>query len=364
MPTPCLPMRSGTRHPAAIPVAALFALMLAACSDGDLSREVHLPGAAPDTAVVTKAPQAWRWDNDANGTEDIAWWNADSGALASWRMNGTTLLGANDLGSTVIRPFSIRTRLIGSSCNDTVYRLGTTVYVADVALDPGINQCVDAPGGLYTFTLPGWTLVDAEGRYDGGTRNHLLWRNTAGTVAIWSMGTGGTIAASGFPATAPTEWSIVDGRGDYDGDGRSDILWRNTAGTVAMWRMTAINAIAGTAFFGTAPTATWTLADASGDYDGNGRSDLLWVDAAGAVVIWNLNVAAQTFTAAPVGNVGAGWRVLDGSVDFDGDRRSDIVWQGPSGQVVMWLMNGSAIKSTRTLGSVGAEWRLIARNAR
>jgi hypothetical protein len=358
-----------TRRPAparrlARSVAAIVVLSLSACGEGPY--EVDAPGTPVINGgeeLAEKAPQAQRWDADGDGNQDISWWNSTTGDTTYWRMLGNTLLGSGSLGGSPVRPFSRRTNLVGDSCTEFVYRAGNFALINVPVLNPLVVGCFNQPNGVFRFDPPGWTLIDVEGRYDGGSRNHMLWRNTEGTVAIWSLGAGGTIAASGFPATAPLEWAIVDGRGDYDGDGRSDILWRNSVGTVAMWRMTSISAIAGTVFFGTAPTATWTLADAAGDYDGNGRSDLLWIDRAGSVVIWNLNPANGSFTAAPVGNVGTGWRVLDGSVDFDNDRKSDIVLQGPAGEVVMWLMNGATIKSSRLLGTVGAEWRMVARNA-
>jgi hypothetical protein len=345
--------------------AVIAALALAACG-GDFDA-----AAVPDAPVVSggenlaeKAPQAPSYFTDQASFEDILWRNSITGEFAHWHMQGNTIVGlVNGRGSSSIHPFAIRTNLVGDDCLETVYRTDDGAVFAERAINSAGVCVTRSPITSYRFNPPGWSLIDVEGRYGGGTRNQLLWRNTQGTVAIWSLGADGTIAASGFPATAPLEWTIVDGRGDYDGDGRSDILWRNSAGTVAMWRMTSISAIAGTVFFGTAPTATWTLADAAGDYDGNGRSDLLWIDQAGSVVIWNLNPANGTFTAAPVGNVGAGWRVLDGSVDFDGDRKSDIVLQGPAGEVVMWLMNGSRIKSSRQLATLSAEWRMVARNA-
>src|SRR5258707_9163954 len=34
----------------------------------------------------------------------------------------------------------------------------------------------------------------------------------------------------------PTTWSIV-GTGDFNGDGKWDILWRDTGGNVAIWEM-------------------------------------------------------------------------------------------------------------------------------
>jgi len=38
------------------------------------------------------------------------------------------------------------------------------------------------------------------------------------------------------------EWKIVD-TGDFDGNGKADLLWRDSAGNVAMWLMDGPNVI-------------------------------------------------------------------------------------------------------------------------
>ena len=43
------------------------------------------------------------------------------------------------------------------------------------------------------------------------------------------------------------DWQIAEATGDYNGDGRSDILWRNDNGLVAVWEMDGASATFGVA---------------------------------------------------------------------------------------------------------------------
>jgi hypothetical protein len=357
-----------------LPVA--LATLLVACAD-DPGKELPPALAAVPGSVVepeaadraTKAPVlARRYDVNGDGREDLVWATAN-GEQQRWLMNGASAATVQPTTVNALNPFTYSVRSVlgvqpsvpfAQQCVDPV------LLLADGTLRV-LNQSTD--GGSCTLTNqrdfkpPGWNLVSTEGDYDNVFNNEIVWRNAVGTVAIWGLDATLNIEAAGFPATAPLEWSIVDARGDYDGDQRSDILWRNSAGTVAMWRMTGLSAIAGATFFGTAPPGTWTLVDGSGDYDGDRKSDLLWISTSGQVVIWFLNTTAGTFTAASVGTLSAGSTILEGNSDVDGDGRSDlIVRRGDS--ILVALMNGGAVKASGTVGTLGPEWRLVTRNVR
>ena len=47
---------------------------------------------------------------------------------------------------------------------------------------------------------------------------------------------GTQVSQSAGLGTVPTVWSIV-GAGDFDGDGKFDLLWRDTSGDMAIWFM-------------------------------------------------------------------------------------------------------------------------------
>jgi hypothetical protein len=74
----------------------------------------------------------------------------------------------------------------------------------------------------------------------------------------------------------PTMWSVV-GTGDFDGDGRSDIVWRDTSGNTSVWLMNGA-AVSLSGGFGVVPTS-WSMAQ-TGDYNADGKSDLLCATAA------------------------------------------------------------------------------------
>jgi hypothetical protein len=107
-----------------------------------------------------------------------------------------------------------------------------------------------------------------------------------------------------------------------------------------------------------------------GDFDGNGKSDILWVNSStGEVYIWLMNgttiassgspgtTLPESSTACCVG-VGNGWSI-QGVGDYDGSGRASILWRNlTSGQTYLWLMNGTTIGSQGTAAVVAAAWQI------
>jgi hypothetical protein len=68
----------------------------------------------------------------------------------------------------------------------------------------------------------------------------------------------------------------VKGVADLDGDGKADIVWRNaTTGENYLYPMDATTIKASEGYFRTVADLNWQIV-AVGDYDGDGKSDLLW----------------------------------------------------------------------------------------
>ena len=98
-------------------------------------------------------------------------------------------------------------------------------------------------------------------------------RHTAsGQTNIWMMD-GAQRIGQGSPGTAnPVNWQVA-ATGDFDADDRSDILWRHTAtGQVVIWLMDGTQMVGG----GSAGSVglEWTIAG-TGDFNGEHRS-LRW----------------------------------------------------------------------------------------
>jgi phospholipase/lecithinase/hemolysin len=189
----------------------------------------------------------------------------------------------------------------------------------------------------------------------------ILWRDSSGNVAIWEMnGTAVLNQATSFVANVPGNWSIV-GTGDFNGDGKSDILWQDTSGNVAIWEMngTAILNQA-TSFVANVPGGNWSIVG-TGDFNGDGMSDILWHDSSGNVAIWEMNGTAILNQATSfVANVPANWSIV-GTGDFNGDGMSDILWRDTSRNFAIWEMNGTKVSNAPTslVANVPANWSVV-----
>jgi phospholipase/lecithinase/hemolysin len=138
---------------------------------------------------------------------------------------------------------------------------------------------------------------------------------------------------------------------DFNGDGKSDILWQDNGGNVGTWLMNGTS-IMSTAVLGNVPP-NWSIVGQR-DFNDDGSSDILWRDTAGDVGIWLMNGATMQ-SSTVLGNVSTNWSVA-ATGDFNGDGYGDILWRDTAGDVGVWLMSGTAIRQAAVVGNVPTSW--------
>jgi VCBS repeat protein len=270
-----------------------------------------------------------------------------------------------------------------------------------------------------------WQIV-GQRDFVGTGSSSILWRDSVGDVAIWLMGVGnnggGTtcnMAGGGISGVAslgpvPTTLSVV-GTGEFNANGKGDILWQDTSGNLTVTLMngttmtgqrsigklpagyTVVGADRRGWIFlnnpttndvtiwvvgcpGSSSTCTVTATDigtapgawkikALGDLDGNGTTDIAWMDTSSNVGAWFLKDVGgtPTFIGSKVyGSVGPQWSIAQ-TGDMNGDGTADILWTDTSGNVGAWFLTGNAgsntISAVSAYGNVGTSWQVQSLNS-
>jgi alpha-tubulin suppressor-like RCC1 family protein len=167
----------------------------------------------------------------------------------------------------------------------------------------------------------------------------------------WTVSAGASVASASSASTTATLTAsaavtanfISTAYGDYNGDGKSDIVFRNS--TTSQGIMYLMSGLTMSSWGAYADAGTTYRAVASGDFNNDGCADLLMRSSAGAVQIWLMSGASTLSKTTIYDGSDPNWRVI-GTGDFDGDGKCDILWQNEStAQAVIYLMNGTGIKS-------------------
>jgi len=202
--------------------------------------------------------------------------------------------------------------------------------------------------------------------FDGNNKSDILWQNNDGTPAMWSMNGASATAVGGvgpfgpFPFNPGPSWHIKD-NGDFNDDGKSDILWQNDNGTPSIWLMNGFAAQSTGAAGLFNPGPSWHI-KATGDFNFDGPADILWQNDDGTPAIWLMN-GLTVLINGPAGafNPGPSWQIK-ATGDFNNDGRSDILWQGADGTPAIWLMNGLTVLANHAAGpfNPGPSWQIKA----
>ena len=59
---------------------------------------------------------------------------------------------------------------------------------------------------------------------------------------------------------------------------------------------------------------------------------------------------------------GLNWTIAQ-TGDYNGDGKSDVLWTDNTGNFGVWLMNGTSVSSTQNYGKIGTNWQVQSLNA-
>ncbi|KJU87656.1 FG-GAP repeat domain-containing protein [Candidatus Magnetobacterium bavaricum] len=143
---------------------------------------------------------------------------------------------------------------------------------------------------------------------------------------------------------------------DFNGDGRSDILWRHSSGMVYVTLMYGSTITSGSGKV-TTIGSDWDIAGVS-DFNGDGKSDILWRHSSGMVYVTLMDGSTITSGSGKVTTVSSDWDILFSlGDDYNGNGRGDILWRHSSGDVYITLMDGVTITSgSGKVTTVGSDW--------
>jgi hypothetical protein len=209
-----------------------------------------------------------------------------------------------------------------------------------------------------------WKIV-ATPRINSDFKTDIVWQNQAtGELALWIMNGTTLLEATTFEhgRVFDASWKVV-AAADMNGDGRTDLIWRHTQGWIAVWFMEGLRLI-NSALLGPGQVAdpNWTIVGA-GDFNGDGRNDLVWRHAQGWIAVWFMNGAQHLGTAVPsVDRVADTDWIIVGIWDPNGDGRPDFLWhRRRDGFIATWLMNGMTVVQTLVLNPAqvaDTNWRI------
>ena len=202
------------------------------------------------------------------------------------------------------------------------------------------------------------------GDFDGDGKDDVLLRHDDGRWYFYPMD-GRTVLAGRGTANLRSNlaWQVA-GIGDFDGDGKDDVLLRHEEGRWHFYRMNGRRPLAGSGAATITAALAWSIAGV-GDFNGDGRDDVLLRHEDGRWYFYPMNGRTSIAGRGTIPGMTAdlAWQVT-GIGDFDGDGRDDVLLRHEDGRWYFYPLNGRAVRpgsgeghlisdTTRTVAGIG-----------
>ena len=292
--------------------------------------------------------------------------NATTGEVYVWAMSGNTLAAAGYVGWEPGPAW--RLAGAGDATGDGIADILLQNVLSGDCFLWALDGSLDGIGSvLPSLSVPvGWTpgaqwRAVGMGDADGDGHADIALQNTeTGSCYLWLLN-GPWLAGGGQVGWEPGSQWQARGMADFNGDGRADLALQNTeTGDCYLWLLNGTAPVGGGPVGWRPPSATWQLRD-TGDYNGDGRADLLLQDATtGDCYVWLLD-GTRVIDSGYVGwRPGPDWVVQHGG-DFNGDGNSDVLLRnGVTSESYVWSLDGLRLTGGGAIGyATGTDWHAL-----
>lgn len=251
---------------------------------------------------------------------------------------------------------------IGSPLELPTVALTDVTFSDNVAGQAGVNNLVDLRDDRNLFVST--TALTATGLTSTSRLSAIAWNQDSGSVSSLSLTPSEITLESINRTISDRNWQF-QATGDLNGDGQDDVLLRNfAAGINLVWYMApGGGSIESEAPLGrTVEDPAWEIVG-TGDFNGDGNTDLLWHNtAADQIVTWymdgNGGIESESLVGRSIGD--SQWEIV-ATADFNGDGNTDILLRhGTVGQNILWEMDGTSIINESSFGRdvPDTQWRI------